>query len=148
MAAHVVRTGVVRVALPPERAFLLFTPEGEVDWVPGWRPVMHHPTEGPAGVGAVFTTEHGGEHTIWTVAERDPAAFRMAYVRLTPGSRLAWVRVEGEALREGGTAVRVTYEVTALTPAGERTIAAMTPEQFTVEMAQWQEAIRALLVRA
>ena len=31
-------TGRLHVALPPERAFRLFTARGEEDWVEGWRP--------------------------------------------------------------------------------------------------------------
>jgi hypothetical protein len=35
---HVVCCGIVRVALPPERALRYFTPEGERAWAPGWDP--------------------------------------------------------------------------------------------------------------
>ncbi len=38
--------GTVRVALSPEAALPLFTPEGERDWVEGWEPTY------PAGAGA------------------------------------------------------------------------------------------------
>ena len=32
--------GEVRVALPPDAAIELFTPEGERGWVPGWDPTL------------------------------------------------------------------------------------------------------------
>jgi hypothetical protein len=31
-------TGRIPVGLPPAEAFRLFTPRGEQDWAPGWRP--------------------------------------------------------------------------------------------------------------
>ena len=38
---HVVCRGIVRAALPPERALRYSTPEGEGAWAPGW--IRHTP---------------------------------------------------------------------------------------------------------
>jgi hypothetical protein len=68
MSTTVRRATEIMVALPPEQAVALFTPEGERRWADGWDP--HYPEphrcEGP---GAVFTTGHGGHQTTWIMVE-------------------------------------------------------------------------------
>ncbi|XVQ89465.1 hypothetical protein ACQP2K_19215 [Microbispora siamensis] len=44
---------------------------------------------------------------------------RVAYARVTPGSRAGTVTVEVDGDGQGGSTVRVTYELTALTPKGQ-----------------------------
>ncbi len=143
---HVRRTGILQLAAGPERTFDLFTARGEGLWMPAWQPWFVHPAEPSDAVGTVFTTEHGGEHTVWTVAECDRERFVIRYVRMTPGSRLAWVIVEGKAAGRG-TEVRVTYDITALTEGGNAAVAHFTAEHFAGEMATWERMINGYLAR-
>lgn len=111
-------TGRLAVALPPEAAFTLFTPRGEELWVAGWRPRFPVKTGDDSAPGTVFETGAHGEPTIWVVVEREHGR-RVSYARVTPGSRAGTVTVEVDADGRGGSTVRVTYELTALTPEGQ-----------------------------
>ena len=52
-------TGRIEVNLPPDQAFLLFTPSGERTWAHGWDPSFPSPSPDETGLGSVFRTAHG-----------------------------------------------------------------------------------------
>lgn len=137
---HVELTGTVPVAAPPAEALELFTPEGERRWADGWDPAWVHPAGGALAPGAVFRTRHGGEETVWLVAEVDRAAGRVRYVRDTPGSRVGTVEVRCAPAPGGGTIARVTYDLTALSPAGEAYLATF-EAGYGEMMAEWERDI-------
>jgi hypothetical protein len=142
---HVERSATLRLAADPDSALPLFSPEGEREWVAGWEPEpLHAPDGSLARAGAVFRTRAGGEETLWLVLAYDPAARRAAYARLTPGSRLGTVEVALESA-PGGTLVRVTYRLTALSESGAATLAALTPEAFAQTIAGWERDLAACL---
>lgn len=141
---HVERAGVVRLEMSPAEALPHFTPEGERAWVPGWDPEPLHAVEGSLSrAGAVFRTAAQGEETLWITLRVDAAAGEADYVRITPGNRLGTVHVRCRRAAEGAD-VEVTYRLTALSPAGEAALAAMTPEAFAAELAGWERSIAAL----
>lgn len=134
-------TGDLDVALRPADAFELFTPRGEERWVAGWRPRFPVPVADDTVPGTVFETTSEGETTTWIVLDREVGR-RVSYARVTPGSRAGTVTVE-LAEREGGSSVRVTYALTALSPDGERELrefAAGYPEF----LCSWEAAIATL----
>ena len=94
----------------------------------------------------MFTTEHGGEHTVWTVAECHRARFVIRYVRMTPGSRLAWVTVEGRQA-SAGTEVQVTYDIRAFTESGNTAVTQFSAEHFVAEMATSERMVNGYLGR-
>jgi hypothetical protein len=106
-------SGGLTVALPPGEAFVLFTPRGEERWAEGWKPGFPAPAADDTTPGTVFETSVDGETTTWVVVERDQGR-RISYARLTPGSRAGTVTVELQGHPGGDSAVRVTYELTAL----------------------------------
>ncbi|MFG2004180.1 SRPBCC family protein [Spirillospora sp. NPDC048911] len=139
--ASITLTGDLTVALRPADAFELFTPRGEERWVAGWRPRFPAAGSDDTAPGTVFETTSDGETTTWIVLDREPGR-RVSYARVTPGSRAGTVTVE-LAEHEGGSSVRVTYELTALSPDGEeelRTFAAGYPEFLR----SWETAVRDL----
>jgi hypothetical protein len=146
-ALHVEHTGTLRVPLPLARAFPLFTPEGERAWVPGWEPVYLFPRQPSADAGTVFTTRHGDEETHWVVLRHAPAEGVAEYARFAPATRAGTVRVECTPTGAGETTVRVGYALTALTPAGNAVLAALTPAAFAAMLAEWEELIRRSLRR-
>ncbi len=95
--------GSFHVALPPDRAAALFTPEGERAWAPGWDPAYPGGPDGP-----VFTTHDGA--TVWL------ALGALHYARVTPGVQAGTVSVRLEP-EQGGTRAHVAYDLTALSPA-------------------------------
>lgn len=137
---HVVLAGAVAVAAPPGEALDLFTPEGERRWAPGWDPTWVHGGGDALASGAVFRTLLHGEDTVWLVVDVDRAARRVRYVRDTPGSRIGTVEVRCAPAQGGGTSAQVTYDLTALSPAGEAHLAAFARD-FPAMLASWEREI-------
>lgn len=136
-------TGVVRVPLPPDEAFVLFTPRGEEQWVTGWRPRFPAPAADDTEPGTVFETAAHGEVTTWVVLDREPGR-HVSYARVTPGSRAGTVAVRLDADGAGRSAVNVTYTLTALSAAGGRGLAEFAAA-YPAFLASWEEEIRAFL---
>jgi hypothetical protein len=143
MSKTVRRATGITVALPPEQAVALFTPEGERRWADGWDP--HYPEphrcEGP---GAVFTTGHGGHQTTWIMVDHGPGGVR--YARVTDGMTAGTVAVDVVGSRERSTQVRVTYDLTALTPAGETWLESFDAD-YDAAIGDWAAEIAAALAR-
>jgi hypothetical protein len=127
------RTAEITVALPVEQAMALFTAEGERQWTDGWEP--HYPE--PArrdGPGAVFTTAHGGHQTTWIMVDHRPDCVR--YARVTHGVTAGTVAVEVLSSDDHSTRLSVTYDLTALSTAGETWLAAFDTD-YDTEIASW-----------
>lgn len=125
------------VTAPPEALFPLLCPVLEYEWIPTWDCRLVHTTSGVAEHGCVFTTDFGtGEETWVCTTYRPPTA--VEYTRFAAGG---WVTILALALAptEGGTALTVTQTYTAVTPEGERAVAAM---DETVERAVWTDLSR------
>jgi hypothetical protein len=133
-------TGRLRVGLAPEEAFRLFTPLGEQEWVPGWRPRFPVPVGDDTVPGTVFQTGAEGETVTWIVLEADrPRHIR--YARVAPHLSAGTVAVTlGRA--EGGSEVTVTYELTALNEPARPQLGAFAAE-FPAYLRSWQDAIEA-----
>jgi len=122
----------------------LFTPKGEEAWVPGWTPDYLAPANGETGKDMLFTTGEGAEKTFWTCLDWQPQAGRVRYLRLTPETRVAFVEVNCMPAGEGRTQVTVSYEVQALTEAGEAWLASFTEDTFVGSIDEWADLIAKL----
>lgn len=138
---HVEHTGDFILPLPPDEAFPLFSPEGERAWVPGWDPEYLHPGGASTDPGTVFRTTHHAEETLWLVLAHDPGQLLAEYARITPGSRLGTVGVRCLEEPGGGTRVRVRYSLTAISQAGNATLAELTPQAYAGMLENWRELI-------
>lgn len=127
-----VQSGSIHVPLPPERAFDLFTAEGERLWAPGWDPRVLSES--------VFLTGHGGEETIWTIIEADRETWRLCYARVSPGVRAGIVRVH-LSTDGSGSRVEVSYDMTALGPRGEDAVTKMDRDGFAAMLSDWERLI-------
>jgi len=138
-------SGSFRLPAAPDVAFPLFTPRGEIRWVPGWEPRFLHPPTGELELDQVFATEAGGESTLWTVVGLDREGCAVDYLRVTPGSRLARVsvRVAGEG---GGSRVHVRYLCTALNDEGAAALAEF-ERGFEAMLADWERLTSTLLTQ-
>ena len=145
VAERIVRSHAFEVPLPLACAFTLFEPEGERAWAEGWDPRYLHPHDGRVASGLVFTTDHGGEHTLWTVARHEPAAGCVEYVRMTPGSRVGTVAVRCEAIGPARTRVTATYALTALSEAGNARLRALDEAAYRAYIDSWGESIERAL---
>ena len=138
------RATEITVDLPPEQAIALFTPEGERRWADGWDPHYPEPRrrEGP---GAVFTTGHGGHQTTWIMVDHGPGGVR--YARVTESMTAGTVAVDVVGSRERSTQVRVTYDLTSLSPAGETWLKSFDAD-YEAAIGDWATEIAAALQRA
>ena len=135
-------SGRIRVGLPPDQAFRLFTPRGEQDWVEGWSPRFPVPPTDDGEPGTVFETGAHGTTTTWLVLARQ-AGRHISYARVTPGERAGTVTVTVHGSGDHSE-VEVTYALTALTAAavpGLREFA----DGYPAHLRSWQDAIAALL---
>ena len=126
--------------MAPREAIELFTPEGERAWAEDWDPVYVHPASGETGEGMVFTTAAGGEETLWLLTKYEPAAGRAEYARITPGSRVAVVKVRCEA-QGAQTRVTVSYTITGLSAAGNGYVRQMSARRFADYIDTWPASI-------
>ena len=141
--AHETRSATIRLHALPERVFPLFEPEGERAWPPGWDPRFLHPLDAGTQEGAVFVTEANGRQTIWMITAHHPPAL-IRYARITPGLHAVIVEVHLSA-EAAQTHARITYTLTALTPAGNDAVAETTAG-YDVWMAEWQQLVNAALL--
>jgi hypothetical protein len=131
----------ITVALPREQAMALFTPEGERRWAVGWDPQYPEPTR-REGAGTVFTTAHGDSPTTWVMVDQRPDGVR--YARVTPGMTAGTVAVDVVGSEAEVTRVRVTYDLTALSAAGESWLDSFA-RHYDAEMASWATEIASAL---
>jgi hypothetical protein len=136
---HIELSGRVGVAAPPADAFRFFTPEGERLWVPDWEPEYLHPHDGTLTDGLVFRTRHGGDVTLWLVANHQPGV-AIEYVRVTPESRMGTVTVQVAPAGWNATEAQITYRMTALSAVGERLLHVFAAD-FPEMLAEWERRI-------
>jgi hypothetical protein len=134
IAVKHVLAGGFPLPVPPAEAFRLFTPRGEQEWVPGWRPIFPAPTDDDTAPGTVFLTDH----TTWVVVDCQPGR-RIRYARLAPGATAGTVTVTVDDAA-GGSDVRVVYELTALTDAAAAGLAAFAAG-YPEYLRSWHDAI-------
>lgn len=139
-ARHIDHTATLTVELPLDEAMELFTPQGERDWIPGWEPEYLFRAEDD-GADTVFRTHHDGEETLWMVLDFDAEEGSAVYARITPGSRLGTVMIDGEEIDDTSTWITVTYELTALSEEGNETLREFTEEVFEEMVAEWERWI-------
>ena len=137
---HVKHTGGFRLAMPPERAIELFTGPGERSWVPGWDPTVL--SGDGTEMGTVFVTSDAHSTTVWVVVDYDTEALRARYARATPGVKACTVEVNLHPDGEGGSEVRVTYELTALSEAGNKDLAHFDASAYAAMLREWEQHIR------
>ena len=134
----------IRVALPAEQAFELFTPRGEREWADGWDPTFPAPTDDDSEPGTVFQTEAHGRQGTWLVTNREWGR-RIAYAQVVPGHKAGSITVTLDAI-QGGSEVEVVYELTPLSETGEHDL-----EQFAANYGDylrgWQDEIATCLRR-
>lgn len=143
------RTHSFTLAMPVGEAITLFTPEGEKRWAGDWNPRYLAPSSGKTVEGMVFTTDHGGAHTVWTLVRYRPEDGLVEYVRDTPGSRIAIVRVQCHVVGKQSTRVAVTYIFTGLSEAGNAYIRDLNEQRYAEYIDSWRKDIaKAGLARA
>lgn len=137
----------------PEKVFPLLCPVREADWIPGWQYDLIYSDSGVAELGCVFTTpnqptsvrsgEHSGKasETTWIVTDYDPAAFRIGYVWINPGTVITELRIQLTHGEEDTTRSRIRFRYTGLSADGNRQVTQYDRTWFDNKMRNWERAI-------
>jgi hypothetical protein len=133
MTERASQSGEIRIPGPVETVFPLFTPKGELLWIPTWKYTPVYPPTGETEQDMVFRTDDGS--TTWTLAHYDPPN-RSVYVLMNP-DLVARIEVTCRAASRTETNMRITYTWTALTDAGRKHFA--TPEEFQAKLDRWKK---------
>lgn len=128
----------------PAAVFPLLCPVRETDWVSGWAPSAVYSYTGGAEEECVFTVPEAGREAVWVITEYDPAAYRLGFVKVTPGRVVVRIRIELEPDGEG-CAAAVCYSYTALSTEGEAAVRSMTREAYEAFMRTWEDELNAYL---
>jgi hypothetical protein len=131
----------IRVPFAIGEAFPLFTPKGEELWVPGWKPDYISPASGETCEEMIFRTDHGSESTLWTCLQWRPDQHHVRYLRVTPGSRAAFVDVRCLSDGPASTLIRISYTYVALSQSGHVIIGAMSCDSFSAMIDEWATLI-------
>jgi hypothetical protein len=119
----------------------LFGPEGERPWAgKHWDPQFIHPQPAHDEAGAVFTVKHGPYSAVWVITEFDVASRHFQYAYFIADLMVTTIDVRFTPLDATTTHVNVVYTRTAVTPAGNAHVAAMTNDDKGAGK-EWQEAI-------
>jgi hypothetical protein len=118
-AEHINVRHAIDLPRPAATCLPLFTPKGELDWIPTWRPTFLHPADGTTTEGMVFTTPGPDGATItWIMTLNDPAHGRVRYSRVTPGLAVVTVAVTVRANGTDASIAEVGYELVGLSAEG------------------------------
>src|SRR3954469_20701546 len=110
-------TGTFMLSAPIDRVMPLFTAEGERAWAPGWEP--SYADSDLHEVGQVWTTA-GPPETTWVTVQADDTCVRYARVALGNSAGIVTVTCRPSG---NGTEVTTSYDMTALSAAGEKRLA-------------------------
>ncbi len=126
-------------------AFRLFTARGERMWVSGWQPAFFADGADDTAVGTVFQTrDAAGRATTWVVVDAHPP-LEIRYARVADSLTSGTVHVM-LAERATGCTVTVTYDLTATSREGARTLERFA-EEYPEFLASWREDIVEFLER-
>jgi hypothetical protein len=142
LARRLTRSYTQTNVAPPERVFPLLCPVRERDWLDGWDCEVLYSESGFAEPNCIFRTSRPGEQdTVWTVTRHEPAAGRIEFFTVTPGSRVSHIRIRLRRAADDTTHTEISYTFTTTSDHGREFLAAMTQEYFDTEMAWWEKSI-------
>ncbi len=116
----------------PEAIFPLLCPVREFDWIPTWQCELVYTESGVAEEGCIFQTDsgEGGTDTdTWVISRFEPLE-RVSFVRVD-ALRAIRYDIHLEPQGDGSTRLLWEQEITALSEAGDRHVAALSQEEFT-----------------
>ncbi len=133
--------GTTRHPAPPGAVFPLLCPVRERDWLEGWDAKIVYSESGVAEPGCVFTTaKPEGVLDVWAVSRHDLREGIVEFVVVSTGLYVMTLEIALRPEPEGTSSVwRRTF--TALTPEGERAIAAMEDDQHGQRIAHLEASI-------
>ena len=122
----------------------LFGPEGERAWVgKHWDPKFLHPQPAHDEEGAVFTVQRGPVNEVWVNTLFDVEGRHFHYVYFMADMLVTTVDVRFKPIDASKTQVNVVFTRTALTPAGNERVTAMSETDKSADKV-WSQKIDSL----
>jgi len=79
--------------------------------------------------------------SIWIVSRHDPANWTLQMYKVTPEHTISKLDISLEGESGATTSAEISYEITAIGPAGHEFIKGFTEDSFKEFMAQWEMAL-------
>ena len=140
-AQQVARAGGFVLPCDAEKAFSLFSPEGEREWVKGWDPEPIFPGTIEFRRDTVFQTQDAGGEAIWIILAAQWESHTAEYVRIAAHSHSAHIVVKIEPLSTEQSRVDVNYTVTAFGQTAANLLAEFSEDAYVKKMLDWQQRI-------
>ncbi len=137
-------TGELVIHGPVDQVFQLFTPKGELDWIPNWKYSSIYPASGETEQGMVFRTDQGA--TTWLLARYDPP--NTSIYALVNENFVGRIEVNCRAEGPNETRMRITFTFTMLTEKGEHHVAQQAGPAFQKKMDDWRVWLDEYAVKA
>ncbi len=120
--------------------FVLFSPEGEKLWVPGWdyQNIMGTTELAEDYIFVTSNHDHAAADAIWLVKRYEPAQYLVQFYKVEPGDKVGVITVVCEPLDAHKTRVTVAYQYTALTASGEAFVASFDAETYRAFIGEWE----------
>ena len=136
------RTHRITLDGEPEAVFALFGPLREAEWAAGWEPELLAYSAGVPEPGWVFRTYDADRgETVWLLALLESEQRHIEYVRTTPKSDLAQIRITVSEVEGGRSSAEITYRLTGLSDAGNRYVGSFTEAHYRDLIDEWATAI-------
>ena len=134
------QTSTIRLTSQPDDVFALMCPVREYDWLPGWQTKSVHSLSGIVEQDCMFVTPTDGPDAVWITAAHDPAARRLTMYKVVPDTAVTRLDIAVEEASPGSAAT-ITYEHTALGPAGRQLVDRHSKSGYEKAIAAWQQLI-------
>ena len=125
----------------PEKVFPLLCPVMEEMWVPGWRTEKVITTTGVVEDDCMFITLSEPQNSIWIVTKHDPDCFQLEMYKVTPEHTIGKLEISLTGDANNATKAIISYEFTAIGPAGEQFLNEFTQQWYVNFMEGWEKAM-------
>ena len=129
--------------VPISELFPLFSPEGEMRWVPGWEyeNIMGHKNLCEDYIFTTCNHDHASTQAVWLVKKYEPYRHYIQFYKVEAGDKVGVITVRCARLVDKQTKVEVRYRYTALSPAGEKFIAAFDKAAYASFIEEWRHLL-------
>jgi len=145
-AERISKTATIQINGSIDEVFPLFNPVEEPKWEPKFEPHFIYPADHTVQQGMTFKTAGRGDEKefAWVINQYDEAAFHIQYLVFTP-YRYWTITIDCQSMGEGKTSAKVTYEFTALEPAGIGINELHLESMYASDLSDWEHAINRYL---
>jgi hypothetical protein len=130
---------------PPTSVFPLLCPVVEIEWAPGWMPKQVFSKSGVCEQECIFVTPPEppleSHDSIWIVTRYDPTNWVVEMYKVTPEHTISKLEISLSAGSGDSTTAHVSYEITAIGPAGTEFLEHFTADSYEEFMLDWQGAM-------